>query len=85
MNFTIPPASSAVEGAHATHDNELHSLPQTYCQAWQNKDSSHLLSLFADDSVMTDHGAQLHIPRKYLGKHHQHWNGAHENFEVILE
>lgn len=67
----------------AQHD--FKDLPQVYCKAWANRDPTDLLSLFADDSVMTDHGAQIHVPRNFLERHHKHWNGAHENFEVYLE
>lgn len=65
--------------------NEFKDLPEVYCRAWASRNPSDLLDLFADDSVMTDHGAQLHVPRNFLERHHKHWNGAHENFEVYLE
>lgn len=65
--------------------NEFQDLPEVYCRAWADRDPSELLKLFADDSVMTDHGAQIHVPRNFLERHHKHWNGAHEDFEVYLE
>lgn len=66
-------------------ENQFKDLPEIYCRAWANRDPSDLLSLFADDSKMTDHGAQLHVPKNFLERHHRHWNGAHDKFEVYLE
>lgn len=69
---------------NGTH-NEFKDLPEVYCRAWAGRDPSSLLKLFAPDSVMTDHGAQIHVPRNFLERHHKHWNGAHDKFEVYLE
>ncbi|OBR09794.1 hypothetical protein CH63R_05486 [Colletotrichum higginsianum IMI 349063] len=60
-------------------------LPEIYCRAWAARDPSPLLALFAPDAVMTDHGAQIHVPYAFLERHHRHWNGAHKDFEVYLD
>ncbi|KAK2000693.1 hypothetical protein LX36DRAFT_747461 [Colletotrichum falcatum] len=64
---------------------DLQDLPEAYCRAWAARDPAPLLALFAEGSVMTDHGAQLHIPFAFLERHHRHWNGAHADFEVYLD
>lgn len=91
MNTPVTPGFVAAENdkqapsSTTAPQHQFHDLPKTYCHAWQDKDPQHLLSLFADDAVMTDHGAQIQVPRDFLERHHQHWNGAHADFEVYLE
>ncbi|GKT42923.1 uncharacterized protein ColSpa_03104 [Colletotrichum spaethianum] len=63
----------------------LKDLPEVYCRAWASRDPAPLLALFTEDSVMTDHGAQIHTPYAFLDLHHKHWNGAHKDFEVYLD
>ncbi|KAH9237497.1 hypothetical protein K456DRAFT_1829603 [Colletotrichum gloeosporioides 23] len=64
---------------------DLKNLPEIYCRAWASRDPTALLALFAPDSVMTDHGAQIHVPFAFLERHHKHWNGAHDDFAVWLD
>src|SRR5699024_7688815 len=64
---------------------DLKDLPEVYCKAWASRDPTGLLALFSEDSFMTDHGAQIHVPFPYLERHHRHWNGAHADFEVWLD
>ncbi|KAF6815652.1 hypothetical protein CPLU01_14080 [Colletotrichum plurivorum] len=64
---------------------DLKDLPEIYCRAWASRNPAELLNLFTEDSVMTDHGAQIHVPFAFLERHHKHWNGAHDNFEVWLD
>ncbi|KAK1983941.1 hypothetical protein LZ30DRAFT_748281 [Colletotrichum cereale] len=69
----------------ATAPKDLQDFPEVYCRAWAARDPAPLLALFTEDAVMTDHGAQIHVPFAFLERHHKHWNGAHKDFEVYLD
>lgn len=87
MNVSTTPAfiSTAETEKAGPPPQQFHDLPTKYCHAWADRDPAHLLSMFSEDSVMTDHGAQIHVPKPFLERHHRHWNGAHDNFEVHVE
>jgi hypothetical protein len=84
---SFPPRSPPRHPAMATHKPALKDIPDLFSAGWSSTDSTPFLKLFSDaeDVTLTDHGAQIVVPRSHLHGHHQNWRHCHADFEVKVD